>query len=79
MAKITITISEDEKKDVIKAIKRLGKHEMLAVSKIAKEAGMNPNRVRFIIEDLVDEGRIVRHVAKSFNARWIRYKYEVIK
>lgn len=76
MAKINIITHEHEKRAVIKAIK---KHEgkTIAVSKIAKEADINPNRARFVIEDLIAEDRIERIVTKKFNERYIRYSYKV--
>lgn len=77
MASINIIISEEEKDLFVATI---CKHkETISITKLAKEAGLNPNRARFIMEDLVDEGRVMRHVTKAFNARFIRYKYEVIR
>lgn len=78
MASITIKITEEEKLKVIQAVKKLhGK--TVAVSKIGEESKINPNRVRFIIEDLLEENRIKRTATKAFNARYIRYSYEVVK
>ena len=73
-----LKIDEKEKKKLIKVIK---KHEgiMMSVSQIADKADFNPNRTRFIIEELLEEGRIKRNVEKKFNDRYIRYSYEVVK
>jgi predicted transcriptional regulator of viral defense system len=51
----------------------------ISVSKIAELAKLNPNRTRFIIEDLIEEGRLKRIPTKKFNERYIRYSYEITK
>lgn len=77
MASINIVINESEKLQLLKAFK---KHQgiTISVSKIAEVAGMNPNRTRFIIEDLLEEGRLKRTPTKQFNKNYIRYSYEVL-
>ena len=77
MAQINITTTEDEQSRVLEAIKRLS-GKTVAVSAIAKEAGMNQNRVRYVITDLEEANRIKRVPTKAFNAHYIRYAYEVI-
>jgi predicted transcriptional regulator len=76
MAKITIETSKLEQDQVYEVIKELH-GETVPVSTIARQAGMNPNRVRYVIEDLIAAGRIKREATKAFNAHYIRYKYEV--
>ena len=77
MASINIVIHEHEKQAVLKALKEK-QGITISVSKIAELAKLNPNRTRFIIEDLIEEGRLKRIPTKKFNDRYIRYSYEVL-
>ncbi|MNU34858.1 hypothetical protein D3C71_234430 [compost metagenome] len=78
MAGMKLKVDPQEKLDLKKAVKTL-EGQTVAVSKIAKEAGINPNRARFILEEMIEEGTIKRETTKAFNANYIRYRYEVIK
>lgn len=53
--------------------------EITSVAKIAKDAGINPNRARFIMEELIQDGKVVKVLAKKYNERFLRYRYEVTK
>lgn len=77
MAQINITTTEEEQSCVLEAIKKLS-GKTVAVSAIAKEAGMNQNRVRYVVSDLEDAGKIKRIPTKAFNEHYIRYRYEVL-
>lgn len=77
MAQIVIKTTEEEQQKVLIAIRKL-QGETVPVSKIAQEAKMNPNRVRYVIADLLEAGKIKREATKAFNKNYIRYKYEVI-
>ena len=77
MAQINITTTEEEQCCVLEAIKKLS-GKTVAVSAIAKEAGMNQNRVRYVVSDLEEAGKIKRIPTKAFNEHYIRYKYEVL-
>lgn len=77
MAQINITTTSEEQNKVLQAIKKL-QGQTVAVTAIAKEANMNPNRVRYVITDLLEAGKIRREATKAFNKNYIRYKYEVI-
>lgn len=77
MAVFTITTSEEEQAQVIAAIKKL-EGQTVPVSKIAQVAKMNPNRVRYILVDLLDLNKIKRTPTKAYNEHYIRYMYEVI-
>jgi RIO-like serine/threonine protein kinase len=76
MASIEIKIPEEEKLRILQALRTM-QNKVVSVATIAKTAKLNPNRSRFIIEDLIEEGRITRTVAKTFNERYIRYTYTV--
>lgn len=76
MATITIVTTEEEQQQVLDAIKKL-QGQTVAVSKIAQVAGMNQNRVRYVLTDLLDSGRVVRLPTKAFNKHYVRYRYEV--
>ncbi len=78
MACIIITTTAEEHAKVLSALKEL-EGKTVSVSEIAKKAGMNPNRVRYVISDLVDAGKILRIPTKAFNKHYVRYKYEVVK
>ena len=76
MALIIINTTPEEHEQVLSALKELV-DKTVAVSEIARKAGMNPNRVRYVISDLVDAGRILRIPTKAFNKHYVRYKYEI--
>lgn len=77
MAQVNITTTAEEQDKVLEAIKKLvGK--TVAVSIIAKEAGINQSRARYAITDLEDAGKIKRVPTKAFNEHYIRYRYEVL-
>lgn len=78
MAQISIVTTAVEQEYVLKAIKEL-QGKTVAVSEIARTAGMNPNRVRYVITDLLEAGKIKREATKAFNKHYVRYKYEVIE
>lgn len=77
MAQINIITTAEEQEKVLKALKKL-QGNTVAVSAIAKEAGMNPNRTRYVVTDLLEAGKIKREATKAFNKNYIRYKYEVL-
>lgn len=77
MAQINIITTPEEQTCVIEALRKLvGK--TVAVSEISKKAGMNQNRVRYVITDLCDAEKIRRIPTKAFNEHYIRYSYEVL-
>lgn len=78
MATLTINILPEEKEKIVQAILR-NKSKTISVANLAKDAKLNPNRSRFIVEELLEEKRIKRTVTKAFNERYIRYSYEVMK
>lgn len=77
MAQINITTTIEEQDRVLEAIKKL-QGQTVAVSAIASMAGMNQSRVRYVITDLEEDGKIKRIPVKAFNEHYIRYKYEVL-
>ena len=77
MAQINITTTESEQSCVLEALRKLS-GKTVAVSAIAKEAGMNQNRVRYVVSDLEEAGKIKRIPTKAFNEHYIRYRYEVL-
>lgn len=78
MAHIIITTTAEEHAKVLSALKDL-EGKTVSVSEIARKAGMNPNRVRYVISDLVDASKIKRIPTKAFNKHYVRYKYEIVK
>ena len=77
MAKIEIKTTKEEQQQVLQAIKQY-EGKTISVASIAKLAGLNPNRVRFIIMDLIENNKIKRIPTKAFNKHYIRYKYEEV-
>ena len=77
MATIKIVTTQIEQDKVLEAIRKL-QGKTVAVSAIALEARMNQNRVRYVITDLLEAGKITREATKAFNKNSIRYKYEVV-
>jgi len=77
MAQISIVTTKEEQDIVLEALKPLSK-KTVAVSVIAKAAGINQNRVRYILSDLVEAGKVKRIPTKVFNDRYRRYAYEVL-
>lgn len=77
MATINIKINPDEKDALVEVIRKV-QGETIAVSKLAKLAGFNPNRTRFIVEELLQDGRIDRTITKQFNDQYKRYSYKVV-
>ena len=77
MAQINIATTKEEQSCVLDAIKKLA-GKTIAVSAIAKAAHMNQNRVRYVITDLEEAGKIKRIPTKAFNEHYIRYMSEVL-
>lgn len=77
MAQINIITTAEEQKIVLEAIRKL-QGQTIAVAAIAREADMNPNRVRYVITDLLESGKVKREASKAFNKHYVRYKYEVL-
>jgi DNA-binding IclR family transcriptional regulator len=78
MAKIEIITTPEEQQQVLEALKKVS-DQTVAVSAIASAAGMKQNRVRYVIADLVEAGKIKRVPTKAFNEHYIRYRYEIIE
>ncbi len=76
MAIINIVTTEEEQNRILAVLKELH-GQTVPVSDIARKAGMNQNRVRYVITDLEEAGKIARIPTKAFNKHYIRYKYEV--
>lgn len=78
MAQINIITTPEEQTVVLDAVRKL-QGQTVAVSAIARAANMNQNRVRYVLTDLLDAGKIKREASKAYNKHYIRYKYEVIE
>lgn len=78
MAVINITTTQEEQRVVLEALKNL-QGQTIAVSAIAKAAHMNQNRVRYVLVDLIEAGKVLRIPTKAFNKQYIRYRYEVVE
>lgn len=77
MATINVKIHQHEKDELLKVIKK-NKGVTISVAKLAQQAGQNPNRARFVIDELLDDGKIKRVPTKNFGTKYIRYSYEVV-
>lgn len=76
MALINIKTSEEDKARVIDSIRKL-KSQAKSVATIAKNANMNPNKVRFIMEDLIAENKIEKIAIVQYHSKYNRYLYIV--
>lgn len=76
MAQIIIKTSEAEQAKVLKVLLEL-RGAVTPVSTIAKLAGLKQTRTRYIIMDLVEQGRVTRVATKAFNKHYVRYSYTV--
>lgn len=70
--------TREEKEKVKEAIRQFD-GAVTSISKIAKKAGLNPNRTRFIIDFLEMDCEIVKEPAIKFNERYVRYMYKVVE
>lgn len=77
MARIEIKTTKEEQQQVLQAIKQC-EGKTISVVAIARLAKLNPNRVRFIIIDLIESNKVKRIPTKAFNEHYIRYRYEVL-
>jgi DNA-binding IclR family transcriptional regulator len=76
MAQINIVTTAEEQDKVLAVLRQLN-GATAPVSQIAKHAKLNPNRVRYIIADLCDAGKVAKVPTKAINKHYIRYSYEV--
>jgi len=78
MAQINIITSSEEQEAVLSALRHMvGKTK--SVPEIAAVSMLKACRVRYVLTDLEDAGKIRRVPTKAFNAHYIRYTYEVLK
>lgn len=77
MAKIVIETSVEEQDKVLQVLEKLA-GEVVPVSTIAEMAGMRQARTRYVLMDLMEQGRIERIARKAFNKHYVRYSYNVI-
>ena len=73
-----VVIYEEEKQKIINVVRK-NENKQLSVAKLAGQAGINPNRARFIFDELVEEGRVEKVIVKKYNDKYIRYNYKVVK
>lgn len=78
MASINIVTTPEEQNIILEAIKSV-EGSTISVTKLGRLAKLNPNRVRFIVQDLIDAGKVQRIPTKAINSHYIRYSYKVVK
>lgn len=76
--KIVIEISEQEKLEVMKLMKKF-EGVPVSIAKIAESGDLNPNRTRFVVSDLVEEGRLKKILVKDYGPHYRRYAYTIPK
>lgn len=82
MAKFEIVTTAEEQAEVLLAIRiinRTQNGQSVPMTVIAKEAALTANRVRYVITDLVDSGKLRRVPIKAFNKHYVRYAYEIVE
>lgn len=77
MSLMKLNITQAERLQVISVIK-INKNKQISVAKIAQKIKGNPNRVRFIIEELIADHKIKKVPVKNYNKHYRRYTYEII-
>lgn len=77
MAKIIIETTPEEQAKVLKVLESL-KGEVTPVSTIATMSGLSQSRARYVLVDLVDNGKIEKVAHKAFNKHYVRYSYNVL-
>jgi len=75
---IQIKLTEAEKLKVLAAVKVI-KTPTISVAQIAQATKINNGRCRFVVESLLDDGRLIKIPVKDYNERYKRYRYEVAK
>jgi predicted transcriptional regulator len=78
MATIIIETTAEEQRKVIEAISKLA-GQTVAYSKLAKEAKVPENRVRYVVTDLLESGKITRTATKAMSKHYVRYMYDVVR
>lgn len=76
MAHININTTDEEQLKILQVLVTF-KGQTVAVSAIAKAANMNQTRTRYVIQDLLEAGKIKRIPTRQFNKQYVRYSYEV--
>ena len=77
MAKFEIATTPEAQAKVYEVLKQV-QGKTIAVAAIAKLAKMNSSKVRYVILDLIDLGKVKRKQEKAFNEHYIRYSYEIL-
>lgn len=77
MAQINIETSKEEQEKVLSVLKELN-GEVTPVSTIASMSGLRAARTRYVLMDLVEQGRVERVPSKAFNKHYVRYSYNVL-
>lgn len=77
MAQINIETSKEEQEKVLSVLKELN-GEVTPVSTIASMSGLRAARTRYVLMDLVEQGRVARVPSKAFNKHYVRYSYNVL-
>lgn len=78
MANTKDIYTDDEKKLMLQAIRKL-KGASASVAKMANSVGLNPNRARFVLDVLIESGKVEKIPVKAFNKHYIRYTYKEVK
>lgn len=77
MAQFTVNTTAEEQDKVLSALRELN-GATTPVSAIANITGLRQSRVRYVLQDLVDAGRIEKVPTKAFNKHYVRYCYKVL-
>lgn len=77
MAQIIVETTKEEQEKVLKVLAELN-GEVTPVAAIANRAGLRQTRARYVIMDLIDQGKVERVPSKAFNKHYVRYSYRVL-
>ncbi len=76
MATVTIQTSNAEKLRILEALHEVGDRQV-TLRELGVMTEKSPTRVRYILLDLEEEGKIKRVPIVAFNKNYVRYKYVV--
>lgn len=77
MANIVINTTPEEQEAVLDALRKL-QGVVVPLSRVVGITGLTYSKVRYVVMDLEDAGKIKRIKAKEFNKHYVRYMYEVL-
>lgn len=77
MAKFVVETTHEEQESVLNVLKQL-EGQTTPVEAIANRTGLRPSRVRYVLMDLIDAGKIEKVPTRAINKHYVRYTYKIL-